>query len=62
MPNILNDTVISVLDDLPEELGLHKYVDYEMQFQKCFLDPIKSILEIIGWDTEKRSTLEDFFG
>lgn len=62
MPNILNDTVISVLDDLPEELGLQKYIDYDMQFQKCFLDPIKSILEIIGWDTEQRSTLEDFFG
>lgn len=61
-PNILNDTVISVLDDLPEELGLQKYIDYEMQFQKSFLDPIKSILEIIGWDTEQRSTLEDFFG
>jgi hypothetical protein len=62
LPNILNDTVISVLEDLPEELGLQKYVDYEMQFQKCFLDPIKSILEIIGWDTEKRSNLESFFG
>lgn len=61
-PNILNDTVISVLDDLPEELGLQKFIDYEMQFQKSFLDPIKSILEIIGWDTEQRSTLEDFFG
>jgi DNA polymerase elongation subunit (family B) len=61
VPNIINDTVISVLDDLPEELGLQKYIDYDMQFQKCFLDPIKSILEIIGWDTEQRSTLESFF-
>jgi DNA polymerase elongation subunit (family B) len=61
-PNILNDTVISVLEDLPEELGLQKYIDYDMQFQKCFLDPIKSILEIIGWDTEQRSNLESFFG
>jgi len=62
LPNILNDTVISVLEDLPEELGLQKYIDYDMQFQKCFLDPIKSILEIIGWDTEQRSNLESFFG
>jgi DNA polymerase elongation subunit (family B) len=60
-PNPINDTVISVLETLPSELGLDKYVDYEMQFQKCFLDPIKSILEIINWDVEKRTTLEDFF-
>lgn len=61
IPNILNDTVISVLDNLPEELGLQMYIDYNMQFQKCFLDPIKSILEIIDWDTEHRSNLESFF-
>jgi hypothetical protein len=60
-PNPINDTVISVFETLPSELGLDKYVDYEMQFQKCFLDPIKSILEIINWDVEKRTTLEDFF-
>jgi len=61
VPNIINDTVISVLETLPTELGLDRYVDYDMQFQKAFLDPIKSILEIINWDTEKRSNLEDFF-
>lgn len=61
IPNPLNDTVISVLDDLPSELGLDKYIDYETQFVKCFLDPIKNILDVIGWDTEKKSTLESFF-
>jgi DNA polymerase elongation subunit (family B) len=62
VPNPLHDTVISVLEDLPAEMGLHQYIDYDIQFQKAFLDPIKSILEIIGWDTEKKNTLEDFFG
>lgn len=61
MPNPLRDTVISVLDELPVELDLHKYVDYETQFQKAFLEPIKSILEVIGWQHEKVSNLEDFF-
>jgi len=61
-PNILGDTVISVAEDLPKELDLHRYVDYNMQFEKAFLEPIKSILEIIGWDTEQRSSLESFFG
>jgi DNA polymerase elongation subunit (family B) len=60
-PNPIMDTVISVPDELPREFGLDQYIDYDMQFQKCFLDPIKNILEVIGWDVEKRSTLEDFF-
>jgi hypothetical protein len=41
---------------------LEKYIDYEKQFQKAFLDPLRIILNKIGWNTEKVSTLEDFFG
>lgn len=61
LPNIINDTVISVTEELPKELDLLRFVDYETQFNKAFLEPIKSILEIIDWDVEKKSTLEDFF-
>ena len=61
MPNPIKDTVISFPMRLPKELGLHKYIDYDTQFKISFLDPIKSILDCIGWATEKRSTLEDFF-
>jgi DNA polymerase elongation subunit (family B) len=60
-PNTIQDTVISYNEFLPKELMLHNYVDYEMQFNKAFLEPIKSILEVIGWDTETKSTLESFF-
>jgi len=42
-------------------LGLEKYVDYELQFKKTFLDVIDPILNAIGWSSEKISTLEDFF-
>jgi glutaredoxin len=38
-----------------------EYVDRDIQFQKAFLDPIKAILDTMGWHTEKVSTLEDFF-
>jgi len=61
MPNPLRDTVISFPVKLPDELGLNKYIDYEMQFEKTFVEPIKIILDCIGWNTEKQNTLEDFF-
>ena len=62
MPNPIRDTVISVTEELPKEFGLERYIDYDLQFQKCFLDPIKNILDVIGWSPEKRNTLESFFG
>ena len=60
-PNPVGDHVIAILDELPVELDLHRYVDYETQYQKAFLEPIKSILEVVGWQHEKVSNLEDFF-
>ena len=53
--------VISYITKLPPEFKLQKCVDYEVQFQKTFLDPMRFILEAIGWQSEKQATLEDFF-
>ena len=61
MPNPVRDTVISTTGSLPSQFGLDQYIDYDMQFEKGYLQPIKSILDAIGWDTEKRATLEGFF-
>ena len=61
-PNVINDKVISFPSRLPNELGLEKYVDYETQFEKCYIDPITTVLDTIDWKHEKISTLEDFFG
>lgn len=60
-PNYLGEHVISTPGILPKELELDKYVDYDKQFEKSFLEPISSILGVIGWEAEKRSTLEGFF-
>jgi DNA polymerase elongation subunit (family B) len=60
-PNPINENVISFISEFPKELGLEKYIDYNMQFEKAFLEPITSILDKIGWAAEKTSTLESFF-
>lgn len=60
-PNIIQENVISFIQDFPHELGLDKYIDYELQFEKSFLDPLKSILDAIGWNVEKTVNLDLFF-
>ena len=61
LPNPFKDTVISYPQKLPTEFGLDNYIDYDLQFDKSFLDPIKIILDCMGWKTEKTSSLDDFF-
>jgi DNA polymerase elongation subunit (family B) len=60
-PNIIQENIISFIQEFPKELGLDKYVDYELQFEKSFIDPLKSILDVIGWNMEKTVNLESFF-
>ena len=60
-PNTIQSNVISFPQGLPKELDLTKYVDYTTQFEKSFVEPLKIILDSIGWKTEKVSSLEDFF-
>jgi DNA polymerase elongation subunit (family B) len=60
-PNYLGEHVISTPGKLPKELDLDKLIDYEKQFEKAFIEPLQSILDTIGWKTEKRNTLEGFF-
>jgi len=61
LPNPLHENVISVSNKIPSEFNLESYIDYDLQFEKSFLDPIKTILDKIGWKTEKTNSLNDFF-
>jgi len=61
IPNPIQENVISFIQDFPNELGLNKYVDYDTQFNKSFLEPLKIILDAIQWKVERRNTLEQFF-
>ena len=61
-PNPFKDMVISYPGRLPVEFGLQEYIDYDLQFDKAFIEPIKVVLDCMGWSTEKRNSLESFFG
>lgn len=60
-PNPLGSDIIGFPGKLPDEFELGKYIDFELQFEKVFLNPIKLILDAIGWSSEEVATLEDFF-
>jgi len=56
-----DDCVISFNKKLPKEFNVDKFVDYNMQFEKTFLDPLTIILNVIGWNHEEVGTLEELF-
>ena len=60
--NPIRENVISFISEFPREIGVDKYIDYELQFNKAFLEPLKTILDAIGWNVEKTVNLELFFG
>ena len=53
--------VVSYITKLPSEFELQEYIDYDLMFQKTFLDPMSFILNSIGWEYEKTASLEAFF-
>ena len=59
--NYTGENVLSFLNTFPRELGLEECLDRKAQFQKSFLDPLQIITNVIGWDTEKKSSLEFLF-
>lgn len=61
LPNPMKEDVIAFVDKLPPELGLDKYIDRELQFEKAFMAPLYGIMKAVGWVLEEQNTLEDFF-
>jgi DNA polymerase elongation subunit (family B) len=60
-PNPVRQRVISFPYKLPEEFGLLPHIDYDTQFEKAFIDPLKNILDTIGWKVEETSSLDGLF-
>ena len=60
-PNPYRMNAISFLNMLPKELEIDEYIDYDAQFKAAFLEPMKTILNCIGWKAEHVSDLTSFF-
>ena len=61
VPNTVQEDVISFISEFPKELDLHKYIDYDTQFEKAFLDALQIVVEPLGWKVRQTASLEDFF-
>ena len=61
LPNPLHENVIAFPEVLPPELKLDHYIDYDLQFDKTFVEPLKLILDSIGWSPEPVASLDEFF-
>ena len=64
-PNLYTSTAISFMTKLPKELDFKSIIDYDAQFTKSFVDPLKFITTKILWKIDDsygtQGTLEDFF-
>jgi len=60
-PNPLMENVIAFPQFLPKEFNMQQYIDYDLQFDKAFKEPLKLVTDAMGWQIEKINTLEGFF-
>jgi len=65
-PNPFQTNVFTFLTECPTELEVQKYVDYEKQFEKSYVEPLKFITNAIQWQIDEsygtQTNLLDFFG
>ena len=65
LPNMYQSTAITFITSLPVELDFHSLIDYDTQYDKSFIEPLKFITDKILWKIDKsfgtQATLEDFF-
>jgi DNA polymerase elongation subunit (family B) len=59
--NPINENVIAFQQELPKELGLEQYIDYDLQFEKTFTDAIDIVIRPLGWSSERQASLDLLF-
>jgi hypothetical protein len=61
-PNIFKNNTLAFLSTLPKKLDAEQYIDYNLQFEKSFIEPLNIILSSIDWTAEKTDSIDSFFG
>lgn len=60
MPNPIKDTCIAAPGFLPFE-DIAEYIDYNMQWEKSFIEPLNHIIGMIGWNSKKQDSMKGLF-
>ena len=60
-PNYIQSDIVGCLEKMPKELLPKFEIDYPVMFQKTFMAPLEKIFSTIGYDTETRVDLSEFF-
>ena len=64
-PNIFQASAFSFITSMPRELDIYDKIDYDTQFDKSFVEPLKFITDKINWWIDNsygtQGTLDGFF-
>tara|TARA_B100000519_G_C14012507_1_gene329419 strand:- start:14 stop:598 length:585 start_codon:yes stop_codon:yes gene_type:complete len=64
-PNEYQSSAFSFMTSFPKELDIYDLVDYDTQFEKSFIEPLKFITDKIHWAIDgsfgSQGSLEEFF-
>jgi hypothetical protein len=64
-PNIYQSSAFSFITSFPKELDIMEKIDYDIQFNRAFVDPLRFITEKMNWLIDDsygtQGSLEDFF-
>lgn len=60
-PNPLNSHVITFNGEIPEQFGINNYINYDLMFEKAFLEPLNTLVQIVGWSAKEQATLDGLF-
>ena len=52
-PNVYQSTAITFSTRLPKELEFYSIIDYDVQYEKSFVEPLKFITDKILWNIDK---------
>jgi hypothetical protein len=63
-PNIYQASAFSFITTIPKELDILGKIDYNQQYEKSFLEPLRVITDKLQWilKNDEIGSLEDFFG